>query len=233
VWLGEYPFSERSFLQILYRLGLAFRYIRVGQWKRDFDSLLAINRSRNSRPFAWVTITRKDAQRKKPTPLWMLQTMTWQWVCLSNTSAKAHLEWECSVYRRRRCTEWSRSCGSHRTTAIFGGLVKDILSITRCIPLHPSWGHWTDTGIPLWVSMMLLLPLLELFNTTPDLLPFNPAGQYRSGWKNTAMNEWQRQSETFKFAKWRCSPDMEFNIVLWHAVKGDRVPFPVLKGRPS
>jgi len=29
-----------------------------------------------------------------------------------------------------------------------------------------------------------------------------------------------RQSETFNFAKEDAAPDMEFNIVLWHAVKG-------------
>jgi hypothetical protein len=44
--------------------------------------------------------------------------------------------------------------------------------------------------------------------------------------KNTAINEWQRQSEKFNFAKEDAAPDMEFSIVLWHAIKGDHIPFP-------
>jgi hypothetical protein len=43
--------------------------------------------------------------------------------------------------------------------------------------------------------------------------------------KNIAMNEWQRRSEKFDLAKEDNNPDLEFNIVLWHAIKGD-VPFP-------
>jgi hypothetical protein len=44
--------------------------------------------------------------------------------------------------------------------------------------------------------------------------------------KNTAMNEWQRRSEKFNLAKEDAVPDLEFNIVLWHGLKGDNVPFP-------
>jgi len=44
--------------------------------------------------------------------------------------------------------------------------------------------------------------------------------------KNTAMNEWQRRSEKFNLAKEDAVPDLEFNYVLWHGIKGDQVPFP-------
>ncbi len=43
--------------------------------------------------------------------------------------------------------------------------------------------------------------------------------------KNTTMNEWQRRSEKFNFAKEDSNNDVEFNRVLWHGIKGD-VPFP-------
>jgi hypothetical protein len=43
--------------------------------------------------------------------------------------------------------------------------------------------------------------------------------------KNTAMNEWQRRSEQFDFAREDANNDIEFNRVLWHGLKGDR-PFP-------
>jgi hypothetical protein len=43
--------------------------------------------------------------------------------------------------------------------------------------------------------------------------------------KNTAMNEWQKRSEAFDFAKEDANNDLEFNWVLWHGLKGAR-PFP-------
>jgi hypothetical protein len=44
--------------------------------------------------------------------------------------------------------------------------------------------------------------------------------------KNTALNQWQRRSEEFNLTKEDAVPDLEFNIVLWHGLKGDDVPFP-------
>jgi YVTN family beta-propeller protein len=43
--------------------------------------------------------------------------------------------------------------------------------------------------------------------------------------KNTVLNEWQRKSEKFNFAKEDSNNDIEFNRVLWHGIKGD-IPFP-------
>ncbi|RPD49053.1 bifunctional YncE family protein/alkaline phosphatase family protein [Paracnuella aquatica] len=42
--------------------------------------------------------------------------------------------------------------------------------------------------------------------------------------RNTAMNEWQRRSEAFNFAKEDANNDLLFNWVLWHGLKGDK-PF--------
>ena len=44
-----------------------------------------------------------------------------------------------------------------------------------------------------------------------------------------AMNEWQRRSEKFNFAKEDAVPDMQFNLVLWHGIKGDKIPLPAPK----
>jgi hypothetical protein len=40
------------------------------------------------------------------------------------------------------------------------------------------------------------------------------------------MNEWQRRSELFIFAKEDAIPDMEFNYVLWYGLKGETRPYP-------
>jgi len=43
--------------------------------------------------------------------------------------------------------------------------------------------------------------------------------------KNVAVNQWQKLSEQFSFAKEDANNDIEFSRVLWHALKGD-VEFP-------
>lgn len=43
--------------------------------------------------------------------------------------------------------------------------------------------------------------------------------------RNTAVNEWQRRSEGFNFAKEDANNDLEFNWVLWNGLKSGR-PFP-------
>ena len=40
------------------------------------------------------------------------------------------------------------------------------------------------------------------------------------------MNEWQRRSEKFDLTKEDAVPDLEFNVVLWHGLKGSDIPFP-------
>ena len=42
---------------------------------------------------------------------------------------------------------------------------------------------------------------------------------------NTVLNEWQRLAENFNLLKEGALPDPEFNVVPWHAKKGDNVPF--------
>jgi hypothetical protein len=43
--------------------------------------------------------------------------------------------------------------------------------------------------------------------------------------RNVAINKWQKKSELFSFTKEDDNNDIEFNLVLWHGLKGDR-PFP-------
>jgi hypothetical protein len=68
------------------------------------------------------------------------------------------------------------------------------------------------------------------FSSTSNPGPFNslPA-QIDITQKNMAVNEWQRRSEKFDFSKEDAIPDMEFNLVLWHGIKGDNVPLPAPK----
>jgi len=68
------------------------------------------------------------------------------------------------------------------------------------------------------------------FGSTPNSDPFiSVPAQIDITVKNMAINEWQRRSDKFDFSKEDAIPDMEFNLVLWHGIKGDNVPLPAPK----
>jgi len=64
------------------------------------------------------------------------------------------------------------------------------------------------------------------FDSSPKAFPFKaiiPSVSLNE--KSTAINQWQKKSEQFNFAKEDSNNDIEFNRVLWHGIKGD-IPFP-------
>src|SRR5437667_163174 len=81
----------------------------------------------------------------------------------------------------------------------------------------------------LWMHIVRLL-MWKCFNSTTNLSSFTslPA-QIDIAQKNIATNEWQRRSEKFNFTIEDAVPDMEFNLVLWHGIKGDDIPLPAPK----
>jgi YVTN family beta-propeller protein len=69
-------------------------------------------------------------------------------------------------------------------------------------------------------------PMWSCFNSEPASSTYkaiNPKVSLDE--KNVAVNQWQRKSERFSFAKEDSNNDIEFNRVLWHGLKGD-VAFP-------
>ncbi len=69
-------------------------------------------------------------------------------------------------------------------------------------------------------------PMWSCFQASPQPFDFRaivPAVNLDE--KNVAVNEWQKKSEKFEYAKEDANNDVEFNRVLWHGLKGD-VPFP-------
>jgi YVTN family beta-propeller protein len=118
---------------------------------------------------------------------------------------------------------------AHRSTAyIAGGYIKrkqvdhtlyTTASVLRTIELLLGMEPMTQydaAATPMW----------SCFNTSPE--PFSATvimPKVSLDEKNVAVNEWQKKSEQFNFAKEDSNNDIEFNRVLWHGLKGD-VPFP-------
>jgi hypothetical protein len=119
---------------------------------------------------------------------------------------------------------------AHRSTAyVAGGLVKrhfvdhtmySTSSMLRTMELIlgiPPMSQYDAAATPMW----------RCFSTTPNSTPFTalPANIDLNE-KNVVLNKWQQQSEAFNLMKEDAVPDLEFNIVLWHGLKGENIPFP-------
>jgi len=118
---------------------------------------------------------------------------------------------------------------AHRSTAyVAGGFVKrgfvdhtpySTTSMLRTIELILGMGPMTQydaAAMPMW----------RCFDTMAHPFTFRVmAPSIDLNERNTVMNEWQRRSEQFDFAREDSNNDIEFNRVLWHGLKGDR-PFP-------
>jgi hypothetical protein len=70
-------------------------------------------------------------------------------------------------------------------------------------------------------------PMWRCFSSTSNNTPFAALpSNIDLNEKNTAVNKWQQRSEAFNLMKEDAVPDLEFNIVLWHGLNGDHIPFP-------
>jgi hypothetical protein len=73
-------------------------------------------------------------------------------------------------------------------------------------------------------------PMFRCFNATASQTGFNSRPiTVDLNDKNTARSKWQKKSEKFDLSKEDAAPDLEFNMVLWHGIKGDDIPFPAPK----
>ena len=200
--------------------------MRFYQWKRDFDSLLAINSVPQLNTLRFINDHTQGLKLGKPTPIaqvadndlavglfveYLSQSKIW------NQSAVFIVEDDAQ--------NGPDHVDAHRSTAyIAGGFVKrhyvdhtaySTSSVLRTIELIlglPPMSQYDAAAEPLW----------RCFTTQPNSTPFHSQGAKVDLFeKNTAMNFWQRKSEQLDFGKEDRAPDAEFNAVIWAAVKGD------------
>jgi hypothetical protein len=118
---------------------------------------------------------------------------------------------------------------AHRSTAyIAGGHVKrnvvDHTLYTTASVLHtielvlgmPPMTQYDAGATPMW-NCLMPQPKPFAFKAIMPMVSLDE--------KNVAMNEWQKKSEAFSFEKEDSNNDLEFNLVLWHGLKGDE-PYP-------
>ena len=207
---------------------------RVGQWKRDFDSLLAAGALPQLNTLRIINDHTEGMSLGRPTPFAHCADNDLAVGMFIDYLSKSPVWKESVVFiLEDDAQDGPDHVDAHRSTAyIAGGFVKrhfvdhtmySTTSMLRTIELIlglPPMSQYDAAATPMW----------RCFQAAADLTPFNAKPlQWDINEKNTRQNTWQRKSETFDFTKEDRIPDREFTEVIWKAVKGDDAIVPAPK----
>lgn len=207
---------------------------RFYQWRRDFDSLLAINKVPQLNTLRLINDHTEGLKKGRPTPFAAVADNDLAVGLFVEHLSKSPIWKETAIFIvEDDAQNGADHIDAHRTTAyIAGGFVKrgfvdhtmySTTSMVRTIELIlglPPMSQYDAAATPMWRS----------FSSVADLTPFKALpNNVALGDRNIAVNEWQRQSELFNLAKEDAVPDLQFNKVLWHGIKGHAIPFPAPK----
>lgn len=205
--------------------------VRYYQWKREFDSLLAAKAVPRFNSVRFGNDHTEGLRKGRPTPFAHVADNDLTVGMFVEHLSKSSIWNETAIFiLEDDAQNGADHVDAHRSPAyLAGGFVKrnyvdhtmySTSSMLRTIEMIlgiPPMSQYDAAAEPMWRS----------FTNTANLTPFiaRPV-TINLHEKNTAMNEWQMRSEKFNFAKEDAVPDLEFNYVLWHGIKGDHVPFP-------
>jgi len=207
---------------------------RVGQWKREFDSLVAVNALPGISTLRIINDHTEGLSLGRPTPKAHCADNDLAVGMFVDYLSKSPVWKESVVFiLEDDAQDGPDHVDAHRSPVyLAGGFVKrhfvdhtmySTTSVLRTIELIlgiPPMSQYDAAATPMW----------RCFSDKPNLTGFNAKPlQYDINERNTATNVWQRKSETFDFTKEDKVNDQEFTEVLWKAVKGENAPVPAPK----
>ncbi|MFN7584432.1 MAG: bifunctional YncE family protein/alkaline phosphatase family protein [Bacteroidota bacterium] len=204
---------------------------RVNQWKRDFDSLLAINAVPRLSTLRLINDHTEGLRKGKPTPFAHVADNDHAVGMFIEHLSKSKIWKESVVFiLEDDAQDGPDHVDAHRSTAyVAGGFVKRnfvdhtmyttssmLRTIELILGLEPM-SQYDAAAEPMW----------RCFTSTPTLTPFiTRALQVDINEKNKVENVWQRISEKLDFSKEDRAPDRLFTEVIWKAVKGEHAIVP-------
>ncbi|RFM29854.1 bifunctional YncE family protein/alkaline phosphatase family protein [Deminuibacter soli] len=208
--------------------------VRFGQWRRDFDSLLAAGAVPQFNTVRFGNDHTEGLKKGKHTPYAHVADNDLAVGMFIEYLSKSPLWKESAVFIiEDDAQNGPDHVDAHRTTAyVAGGFVKrgyvdhtmySTSSMLRTMELIlgiPPMSQYDAAATPMWRS----------FSATPDLSPFvaRPL-EVDITERNEVVNAWQRKSETFDFSQEDKIPDEAFTEVIWKAVKGANAIVPAPK----
>ena len=207
---------------------------RVGQWKRDFDSLIAINALPQLNTFRLINDHTEGMSKDRPTPFAHVADNDLAVGMFIDYLSKSPVWKESVVFiLEDDAQNGPDHVDAHRSPVYIAGPY-----VKRNFVDHTPY---TTSGILRTMELILGLapmsqydaaatPLWRCFTSIPDLTPYTtlPA-QVDITEKNLVWNELSKRSAGFDFSKEDRVPDMEFSEVIWKGVKGLQSTMPAPK----
>ena len=205
--------------------------VRFRQWKRDFDSLLAVNAVPQFNSLRFINDHTEGLSLNKPTPFAHVADNDLALGMFLDYLSHSPIWKESLVISvEDDAQNGPDHVDAHRSVALIaGGFVKQ-----GFVDHTP----YTTTSLLRTMELILGLPpmtqydaaansLWRCFNNTADHPPFKARpNNVDLNDKNKAENKWQALSETFDFSVEDRVNDFDFNEVIWRAVKGLDSPCP-------
>jgi phospholipase C len=207
---------------------------RVGQWKRDFDSLVAANALPQLNTLHIINDHTEGLRKGRPTPFAHVADNDLAIGMFIEHLSKSSVWKQSAVFIvEDDAQNGPDHVDAHRTTAyVAGGYVKrhfvdhtmySTSSMLRTLELIlglPPMSQYDAAATPMWRCFQNFFDTTA-FKARPLQVDINE--------KNKVENAWQRKSEIFNFAKEDRIPDLEFTEVIWKAVKGENAIVPAPK----
>lgn len=206
---------------------------RVNQWKRDFDSLLAVNALPRLSTLRLINDHTEGMIKGKPTPFAHVADNDLAVGMFLEYLSKSPVWKESVVFIvEDDAQNGPDHVDAHRTTAYLAGpyvkrhfidhtpySTSGMLRTIELILGIPPMSQFDAGATPMWRS----------FTATPDFSPFESVpARVDIHEKNLAWNELAERSLKFDFSKEDRAPDLEFSEVIWKGVRGinSKMPAP-------
>jgi len=207
---------------------------RVGQWKRDFDSLVAANAVPQFNTLRLINDHTQGMRINKPTPFAHVADNDLAVGMFIDYLSKSPIWKESVVFiLEDDAQNGPDHVDAHRSTAyVAGPFVKrnfvdhtpyttsGVLRTMELILGLPPMSQYDAAATPLW----------RCFSSKPDYTPFTHLpSNINLADKNLVWNELAERSAKFDFTKEDLAPDLEFSEVIWKGVKGLHAVMPAPK----
>lgn len=204
---------------------------RFFQWKREFDSLLAVNAVPRFNSLRLINDHTEGQRIGKPSPFAHVADNDLAVGMFVEYLSKSPIWKETAIFIiEDDAQNGPDHVDAHRSTAyLAGGFVKrrfvdhtmySTSSMLRTIELIlglPPMSQYDAAAEPMW----------RCFTSLPDLSPFQSvAANVDLNEKNVKNTVSARLSESFDFTKEDMIPDLVFSEVIWKAVKGENSQMP-------
>ena len=207
---------------------------RVGQWKRDFDSLLAINAVPQLNTLRLINDHTEGMRLGRPSPYAHVADNDLAVGMFVDYLSKSPIWNESVIFiLEDDAQNGADHVDAHRSPVfIAGGFVKtgfvdhtmystsSVLKTIELILGMQPMSQYDAAANTLW-KCFEKMPNHKGFTTRPNQWDLNE--------KNTAHTAMQRKSELFNFKKEDSINDFEFNEVLWKGLKGEMATVPTPK----